>query len=364
MGFEAVKRVAFRVDASARIGSGHFARCLTLADALRQRGAQAAFLCRHLPAHMAALLAARTYDLRRLDNAAPRPVAAESALYAGWLGIDQSDDAQAAVRALSGETWDWVVVDHYALDSTWEEPVRAVANRVLVIDDIANRQHSADVLLDQNYYPDMSRRYAGKVTADCQLLLGPTYALLREEFGRLHADVRPRSGPVRRVLVFFGGVDAGNYTEVAVRALGEMASTRLHVDVVIGAQHPSPQNIRSACAKYGFECHVETAQMAQLMAAADLGIGGAGSATWERCCVGLPALIISLADNQTDIAHGVDLCGAGWYLGTQEVVALPALRDAIRALLHDRARLESFSRNAYSLVDGRGASRVCDVLAA
>jgi len=364
MGFGAVKRVAFRFDASARIGTGHFTRCLTLADALRQRGAQVAFVCRHLPAHLASLLAAKTYDLRMLDNAASRPISSGSSVYSDWLGVDQTDDAQAAVRALSGQRWDWVVADHYALDAVWEKCLRAVADRVLVIDDIANRQHCADVLIDQNHYPDMMRRYADKVPAHCQLLLGPTYALLRGEFGRLHAEVRPRSGPVRRALVFFGGVDGGNYTEVAVHAVGEVVSSGLHVDVVIGAQHPSRQKIEAECYKYRFDCHVETTRMAQLMAAADLGVGAAGSATWERCCLGLPALIISLAENQTDIARGVDLCGAGMYLGTQDVVALPVLRDAIQTLLHDASRRESLSRNAYSMVDGLGTSRVCDVVGA
>jgi UDP-2,4-diacetamido-2,4,6-trideoxy-beta-L-altropyranose hydrolase len=364
MGSEAVKRVAFRVDASARIGTGHLARCLTLADALRHRGAHVSFVCRHLPQHMASLLMEKTYDLRRLDDAVLHSVAADRGPYGDWLGVDQADDAQATVRALSDERWNWVVVDHYALDAIWENRLRVVAERVLVIDDIANRQHRADVLLDQNYYPDMARRYTGRVPPECRLLLGPGYALLREEFGRLHEQVRPRSGPARRAMVFFGGVDAGNYTEIALHALGQTASTDLHVDVVIGAQYSSRQKIQSECSRYGFDCHVQTPRMAQLMASADVSIGAAGSATWERCCLGLPALIISLADNQIDIARGVDLCGAGVYLGTQDVVALPILRDATRALLHDAARRQSLSRNAHSMVDGLGAGRVCDVLGA
>lgn len=181
---------------------------------------------------------------------------------------------------MSDRSWDWLVVDHYALDARWESALRASTKQIMVIDDIADRQHDCDVLLDQNFYADMQKRYTGKVSAHCQLLLGPRYALLRDEFRKLREQVKPRNGTVKKILVFFGGVDADNYTGRAIEALAEIGIEGLYVDVVIGAQHSCREQIKSVCAQHGFICHVQTDKMAELMAAADLAIGAGGSATY------------------------------------------------------------------------------------
>lgn len=357
-----MRRVAFRVDASAKIGTGHLMRCLTLADALRERGVQARFVCRHLPDHMAEALVARTHEIAKIASPAVEESIYDGWPYGDWLGTTQLADASATFKALCDREWDGLVVDHYALDASWERRLRDVAPRILAIDDIANRSHGSDWLLDQNYYSDMDTRYKGKVSGRCEQLLGPRYALIRESFRHMRDEVRPRVGEVKRALIFFGGVDTKNFTSLAVRAFAEVAPRNIHLDVVIGAQHPQNEEVKSQCALYGFRLHVETSRMAELMAAADLAIGAAGSSAWERCCLGLPTLTVSLADNQIDIARGVQLLGAGMYLGTSVDVTLPVMREAIGDALRDTARLESQSECAYSIVDGRGAIRVSDVI--
>jgi UDP-2,4-diacetamido-2,4,6-trideoxy-beta-L-altropyranose hydrolase len=282
--------------------------------------------------------------------------------HAHWLGASQTQDAQASVQALSDRTWDWLIVDHYALDARWESALRRTARQIMVIDDIADRQHDCDVLLDQNFYADMQTRYTGKVPSHCQLLLGPRYALLRDEFRKLREQVKPRTGPVKRILVFFGGVDAGNYTGRTIEALAEMGAKEAHVDVVIGAQHPCRAEIETNCVAQGFVCHVQTDKMAELMAAADLAIGAGGSASWERCCLGLPALLVALADNQIDIAQALDLNGSCIYIGTFEMVNATAMQHEITDLLGTPDQIERISRSAFSLVDGMGADRVCQEL--
>ena len=165
------------------------------------------------------------------------------------------------------------------------------------------------MLLDQNYYADMQTRYVSKVPSHCQLLLGPRYALLREEFRTLREQINVRTGDVKKILVFFGGVDADNYTNLAIQALAELNVTQ-SVDIVIGAQHPNREQIKQACIAHGFICHIQTTRMAELMAEADLAIGAGGSASWERCCLGLPALLLAIADNQIEIAKALDLINA------------------------------------------------------
>ena len=292
-------RSGFRVDATSRIGTGHFMRCLTLADALRQRGAQIRFVSRGLPAYLGDMLESRGIEFAPLGNTAGK--AAGDLAHSSWLGTSQDRDVQDSAATLEDRKWDWLVVDHYALDARWENAMRGSAGKIMVIDDLADRVHDCEVLLDQNYCHDMQTRYQGKVPEQCRLLLGPRYALLREEFRKLRAQVKPRSGEVRRILMFFGGVDAGNYTGLTINALSGLDLKGAEVDVVIAAQHSHRTEIEQACTTQGYACHVQTPRMAELMATADISIGAGGSATWERCCLGLPALsLYSRESTQTD----------------------------------------------------------------
>ena len=349
-------KVAIRVDASSQIGTGHFMRCLTLADALKQRDTQVRFISRFLPAHMQDMLATKGHEAVLLDGATPNDSQNDLA-HSRWLGTSQQSDAQACLQALSDGTWDWLVVDHYALDAHWESMLRPSASNILVIDDIADRQHDCDVLLDQNYYSDMQTRYHDKVPAHCRLLLGPKYALLRDEFRQLRQQVQPRAGLIKRVLVFFGGVDVDDYTGRAIEALSGLDAEGMHVDVVIGEQHPRRKNIESACAKHRFDCHVQTDRMAELMAAADFSIGAGGSAIWERCCLGLPALIVSTADNQRK--QVADAACAGLIYAPQLKGDLGlAMQRHLGTLSENSHLLQAISSAAMQVADGRGVLRV------
>lgn len=350
------QQIALRVDASSQIGTGHFMRCLTLADALRERGARTRFVSRHLPEHLRSKLADNGHGFILLENAHDT-VAVDELAHAHWLGVSQTQDADDSIQALSDQHWDWIIVDHYALDSRWETRLRKSADKILAIDDIADRQHDCDVLLDQNLYADMETRYVGKVPAHCQQLLGPRYALLRDEFRRLHQQVKPRSGVVRRVLVFFGGMDIDNYTSHAIEALAQLGMPGVHVDVVIGAQHPLRQQIEKECAQRGFDCHVQTDRMAELMAIADLAIGAGGAATWERCCLGLPTLALCTADNQQK--QLIDAAQQG-LLYSPEIAGDPKQvigRHAL-ALIENGHLRHHISDKGMQTVDGRGVSRV------
>lgn len=349
-------RIAIRVDASSQIGTGHFMRCLTLADALKQRGAQIRFVSRHMPAHLQDMLVTKGHEFSLL-NTSPNDQDFDHLTHAHWLGISQHADAQDTAQALSDHTWDWLVVDHYALDFRWESALRQTAKNILVIDDIADRQHDCDLLLDQNYYADMNSRYTGKVPPHCQLLLGPRYALLREEFRHMRKQVKPRTGPVKRILVFFGGVDADNYTGRAIEALANTDISDLHVDVVIGAQQPFREQIEITCAKHGVFCHVQTNRMAELMAAADLAIGAGGSASWERCCLGLPALVFAVAENQRHLVENAAIHGL-LYAPLSRASNTSSMETHLKALLDNPYLLQSMSRRSLESVDGRGVQRV------
>lgn len=346
-------RIAFRVDASSQIGTGHFMRCLTLADSLRQYNTSIRFISRQLPEFLRKQLSDRGHEFRLLDSVAGE-ACSSSPPHARWLGTSQLEDARDSVDALADHTWDLLVVDHYSLDYRWEGMLRNTARKVLAIDDLADRVHDCDALLDQNYYTDMDVRYVGKVPPHCDLMLGPRYALLRDEFRKLHGQAKNRQRPVERALVCFGGLDIGNYTQPAIEALVSIGIP--HIDVVIGFLHPYREEIENACVKHGYECHVQTDRMAELMAAADVAIGAGGATIWERCCLGLPAFAICTADNQRSQIKDAAAAGLVYSLeigGDADKV----IQRHLHALVENEALRSAISRKALQAVDGCGVSR-------
>ncbi len=354
--------VVFRTDATSRIGTGHFMRCLTLAEELQHHGVQIRFASRDLPQYLRDMLETKGMELASLESDAT-PYPAGDLAHSHWLNASQAQDAQATKQALSGREWDWLIVDHYALDARWENALRPSAGHIMAIDDIADRYHDCDVLLDQNLYADMQERYAGKVPAQCRQLLGPRYALLRDEFRESRKQARQRTGPVKRILVFFGGMDADNYTGRAIEALAGLEVGAWQVDVVIGMQHPCREQIEKLCESHGYHCHVQTKRMAELMAHADLAIGAGGSAMWERCCLGLPALSVCVADNQRrQIADAAEQGLIYSLSGDNELTS--ALWGHISSLLENEPLRKLISRVAMQEVDGLGVNRVAAALGA
>lgn len=334
-------RVALRADASATIGLGHVMRCLTLADELAAGGAEVRFLCRDLPGDGRALVAARGHAVDVLPGAGE------------W---NEDGDAAACLAAMPHSV-DWLAVDHYALGAAWEGQMRARAARILAIDDLADRRHDCELLLDQNLQAD--GRYAGLLPAASRLLAGPAYALLRPQFGAARQGLRQRDGRVRRLLLFYGGGDASGETLKALAAVDRLGWADLEVDVVLGAVNPHRDRVEAACcARPGCRMHVQTENMAGLMAAADLALAAGGSASLERCCVGLPALVTAVADNQVEPARALAEAGCQLYLGRAEDLTIDAYAERLSACLQLPEWLGHMSQQGLALVDGRGTGRV------
>lgn len=328
-------------------------RCFTLAEGLREQGAKVCFVSRSLPNHLVDLITKRNMEFVALPERDLQPPQNDLA-HSSWLGINQTQDALDTLHALGDQRFDWLVVDHYALDAHWETALRSTATQILAIDDLANRPHDCDVLLDQNYYHDMQSRYKGRLPESCRLLLGPNHALLRREFLDLRNQPRPRTGEVHRILVFFGGIDASNFTGAAIEALSHLED--IVVDVVIGTLHPNRRKIEEACAVLGYTCHVQTPRMAELMAAADLAICAGGSATWERCCLGLPSFSLCAAENQRQqLTHAASIGLVYAPLITGNISE--SIRRHTVGLIENPSLLKSLSMNSLEALDGLGVQR-------
>jgi UDP-2,4-diacetamido-2,4,6-trideoxy-beta-L-altropyranose hydrolase len=319
-------KIAIRADASTRIGSGHVMRCLTLAEDLRDAGADTTFVCRDLSGNLVQLIHSHQHQVAVLP--AVRPPAGDET--PDWQQDWNETQSALAPRA----PFDWIIVDHYRLDRRWEGAARALAQRIMVIDDLADRPHDCDLLLDQNYYRNLEERYRDLVPQRCSLFLGPRYALLRKEFRG--ARLRPRETVgIARVLVFFGGADLTGETEKVIHALQNTEFSGIAADVVVGSSNPRIQEIRRLCESLpNVALHVQTDRMAKLMSDADLAIGAGGATTWERFRSELPAITVVTAPNQRETTLDLAEAGAIWYLGqAEELTPLDyekALRDAIR----------------------------------
>jgi len=358
--------IVFRVDAALIIGTGHVMRCLALADELRTRGANCVFVSRSHEGHLCNLIRERGFKV--LVLAAVVPVAGTSLTdalnYSNWLGTSVSQDAVDALTLLGGLHFDWVVVDHYGLDAASERILRSACRQVLVIDDLADRPHDCDVLLDQN--PGrLSADYDGLLPAQCERLIGPRYALLRPDFARLRpVSLARRAGvPCRHILVTMGGVDKDNMTSKILAGLnGAGLDDDFRVTVVLGANAPWVDEVRYQAQRThaSTQVLVNVPNMAELMCEADLAIGAAGSTSWERCCMGLPTILLVLAENQRGIAEALGRDGIALCANGSDTVSI--VRDFVRMVLGDPSMLVEMSRKAAAIVDGLGVSRVADRL--
>jgi UDP-2,4-diacetamido-2,4,6-trideoxy-beta-L-altropyranose hydrolase len=359
--------VAFRVDASLEIGTGHVMRCLTLARALTDSGAICRFLCR---THIGNLIAriqeagfAVTPFASDQESANPKPMAADpdAPPHSSWLGADWRTDAEQTIAALENERADWLIVDHYALDARWERQLRNNCRRLMVIDDLADRRHDCDLLLDQNI-GRQADDYRTLTPSLCRTLIGPQYALLRPEFAKLREfSLRRRvAAEVKTILITMGGVDRDNATGQVLQALMECGLPNdVTVNVVMGSTAPWIEEVHALAARTPWPTNVLTDvhNMAQLMAESDLAIGAAGSTSWERCCLGVPTILLSLADNQRHVAKGLERIGAAIYARSVGSGSGSAAKTA-KSLFKTKETLRTLSKQCANICDGKGTDRI------
>lgn len=363
--------IVFRTDASLQIGIGHVMRSLTLADTLRAAGSQCRFICREHPGNLIAQIRQRGFAVSVLPAATEMFPTAELAVeaqtsYAKWLGADWATDAAQTKVGVGATAVDWLIVDHYAIDARWEQSLRPLCRKMMVIDDLADRPHDCDLLLDQNLGREV-RDYTQLVPEGCAVLVGPYYALLRPEFAALREEsLRRRAIPrFKHLLITMGGVDQADATGKVLEALQDCPlPADLRITVVMGP-HASWLERVQLLAKQMLqptEIKVDVDNMAQLMANSDLAIGAAGSTSWERCCLGLPTLVVVLADNQRNGAAALEQSGSVKII--DGVAAIPFVLRSTLGLLVTGEALSQLSKKSCLVTDGQGATRVMDTLIA
>lgn len=364
-------KAVFRTDASLDIGTGHVMRCLTLADALRNQGVECHFICREYPGHLVSRIRAAGHEVHPLPliqlwEHATGGSDVMMLAHAEWLGTSQEQDAEACMPILRSLYPDWLIVDHYALDVRWEAVQRPYCRELMVIDDLADRKHDCDSLLDQTF-GRQDEDYQPLVPQRCTLLCGSQYALLRPEFAqwRPYSLARREDQELKHLLIAMGGVDRDNATGQILDALAPGSLPKdCRVSIVMGEHAPWLNEVRlkANMLPWSASVLVGVSGMAQLMADSDLAIGAGGATSWERCCLGLPALMVVVADNQRTVALNLEQFGAVRIVSHRLLDDRDFTARHLRELQVDPQAMASMTHAAASAVDGKGVERIVHVL--
>jgi len=335
-------KVVFRVDASLEMGTGHVMRCLTLANELKQQNHEIVFICRELTGNLILLIKYPVLVLPKNDNFQ------SDGLYLNWLGATQEQDAEQTIKVIPKNT-DLLIVDSYALDEIWHKKLIPYTKKIMVIDDLADRQFDCDVLLNQNLGTQI-KDYKDKVPNVCELLLGCDYALLRPEFPNLRENAlikRKNTKVIKNILISMGGSDITNKTYDILQEV----SDDLNIVVILGGISPHNKIIKNyAKSKKNVKVVVDADNISSLMFDADLAIGAGGSTSWERCCLGLPTLLYVLAENQRKIAGNLEQLGA--------VKIVDNLKVNLQNILNNFSFWQIMSEKAQTVCDGIGVKRI------
>lgn len=353
-------KVVIRVDASLTIGTGHVMRCLTLADGLRENGVTVTFICREHNGNLIEYIEKKGFYCYRLAQSI-EVFEPDELYHSSWLGCTQIKDARLCEPLIASIMPEWLVVDHYALDYRWHDALNPYYKKLMVIDDLADRKLSADLVLNQNYGADASN-YRDLVHINCQLLIGLEFALLRQEF------VQCRSESLRRryvepephtLIITLGGVDEMNVISSVLGIFDDVQLlTNWHIKIVVGKNYPHLETLRQQITNMShrhIKLLVGISNMAEEMTESDLAIGAAGTTTWERCCLGLPSIQLALAFNQESVARKLD--------ENNIVLMAKDVNEVKRNISYlNSDHLKDLSQRSARICDGFGLARVVKIL--
>ena len=337
--------ILIRADASAEIGTGHLMRCLALAQGWKARGGQVTFITACESSGLLDRLSHEGFETIRLDSPYPKP--------ADW---------EATSQVLAAHPNAWVVLDGYHFDPNYQQQVKEVGYRLMVIDDMAHLEHYyADIVVNQNLHAEQLDYSSEPYT---RLLLGTRYALLRREFWPWRGWQWEIPEVARKVLVTLGGGDPNNVTLKVIRALGRVDVDGLEAAVVVGASNPHFRELESAIRNLQFTIRLiqNVTNMPELMAWADVAVSAGGSTCWEMAFMGLPNVILVLAENQRGVAEGLDSRGVALNLGWYAKISELGLAQALKTSMFNPARCKAMSEEGQKLVDGAGTDRVVSVM--
>ncbi len=355
-------KIVIRCDSSSKIGIGHVMRCLSLAKSLKKSGCQVEFICQKLDGNIISKIVNYGFFVHVL-NSKNKLATNHHIHHSHWLSTSQEQDTSDCTEILLKNQIDWLIVDHYALNEYWERELKNFCKQLMVIDDLADRKHYCDLLLDQTL--DRKKNdYQNLVPSNCRLLIGSEYALLRSDFikWREFSLGRRNEFKLEQLLVNMGGVDNGNLTEKVLKYITECKIFRnTKIVVVMGSTAPYLARVKNIVKSISgqIELLIDVNNMAELMAYSDIAIGAPGSTTWERCCLGLPSILIVQAENQKNIANSLQKNNLAVIVDDVKNIC-----QSISNLSTSKGRLSfiDMANTSSTIIDGKGVDRVLNFL--
>ena len=349
--------ILFRVDSSTDIGSGHVARCVVFANKLRQNKFNCIFICRDLDGNFCELIRSNGFRVFLLPAKPSSNTDKNKMLQEILHGCDWEADAAETIGLITTFKPHWLIVDHYSIDYRWETEIKKHCENIFVIDDLADKAHNCKVLLNQNLGHSF-QTYQHLVSPACTLLIGPKYSLLSPKYRIVRESCKTRVLPVKSVLVYFGASDKYHLTQKTVETITEQFS-KLTIKVVLPRGCIQYDTIKSM-KNTNIKLLSNLPDLTSCIKEADVSIGASGSTSWERCCLGLPTLLVSYAENQIGIAKTLEMAGACVYVCHHKTgdETKAKLLNRINTLIYDPIRFCAMSRSSFDLVDGLGTERV------
>ena len=357
------RKVAFRVDASFKIGLGHIMRCQILASELKGRGFQCYFFCRHMTPKFKKNLLNEGHQINIINNGKKEKYD-QNNLYESWLECSQNSDFKQFSQKVTPK-FELFFIDHYSLDIYWERLVRDYTKILIVIDDLASRKHECDYLIDQNLNEALDTRYEKLVNHDCQKLLGTEYVILNNEFAKLRCKKRKKK-KVENILIFYGGADPTGETLRVVKILDKYFRYDIFWEklfVVVGLLNQDADEIQSICKRLPrTSFYINTPSMPKLIKDSDVALCAGGTFTWERFCLGLPGYVTTIAENQVKIILYLTKRRLTHYVGHYTSINEQTIKGVISQIKDIDSLDLTVVKEMMDLVDGLGARRIINAI--
>jgi len=344
--------IVFRVDSSLKIGSGHLIRCLTLANQLSISGAKILFICSKFDGVMIDLIAKFGYQYKLINHSSEK-------------NISQIDDATQTVshaQNFFNDLTSWIIVDHYKINIDWHRYIKKYIKKLMVIDDLADKNYHCDALLNQNYYKNIDSLYLDLIPNECKLLLGLDYVMLDPQYLTFKDKIRSRLRGNKKLLIYFGATDSQNLTTLVLEILLGFNLKNLEMDVVLGSNNQNKKQIYKLSGIHpNINIYDSLPSLAELIFYADLGIGACGSTTWERLCLNLPSFILSIADNQHEMAKSLSDFSMIFYGGKSVNLKHEDLKKNLYKFITS-IEINKILPYSKCIIDAKGTSRIVNFL--
>ena len=342
------KNFVIRVDSGREIGFGHGMRCLTIANEIKKKEFNVLIIMNRERNNLGELFKKNGHDVSYIIN---RKI--------GFKKIDVKYDLEQTKRILQKfkEKIDIFLIDHYNIDYKWEKSLRQYVRKIVVIDDLNNRKHDCDLIIDQGLHHNMKNLYVKLVPKNCKILTGPKYAILRPEFHIFRKKLQKQNKIIKRIMISFGGSDPNNDTIKVLEGITKIKDREFSIDVIVGKANSSHAKIQKICEKMKkTRCYYNPEKMAKIMSKCDLAIGSGGSTTWERCCLGIPSIVSIASEDQYEATRILNskkciknLGMSKKKLGSDYVIAIEDMNFK---------KLNEMRKECLKLVDGNGTKRI------